>query len=185
MGLEKPISLTCPGPLPPPPPPSSSLSSSWIRSNNDGTNKMMIPKSLPPPSPPCIPPSRELMLSTLLEKDDLVPLFDRAGWASTSIWSAAIWEIRYIMDHYYHQPQPQPTAVGKAHNRMSLCELGRWPGVPGIIWHQFGDDFVLTDQESIMSQLHANVRSNFTNTFLPRDHPHTQTADSDAGHGTN
>lgn len=35
-----------------------------------------------------------------------------------------------------------------------------------------------------MSQLHANVRSNFTDTFLPKDHPHTHTADSDAGHGT-
>lgn len=94
-----------------------------------------------------------LRLSTLLEEDDLVPLFDGAGWAGTRVWAAAIWGLKYLIDNY----------SGKS---MTLCEVGCGLGVPGMVWHQLGQDVVLTDQESIMTQLVENAKSNFVNSFL-------------------
>lgn len=130
-----------------------------------------LPQSTLPSSQPIVttPPPRRLTLSTLLEEDDLAPLFDGAGWAGTRVWSAAIWAARYIVDHYGRGSQ----------NRMSLCELGCGLGVPGMVWHQFGGDVVLTDQESIMSQLDANVRSNFPDTFVSRTHFESDKDDHD------
>jgi len=93
-----------------------------------------------------------LRLSTLLQENDLVALFDGAGWAGTRVWAAAIWGIRYIIDTYGHE-------------NMSLCELGCGLGVPGMVWHQLGKDSVLTDQESIMTQMVENTRSNFSESF--------------------
>eukprot|EP01083_Nonionella_stella_P039892 108507_1 len=49
---------------------------------------------------------------------------------------------------------------------MNLCELGCGLGVPGMVWHQLGNDVVLTDQESIMAQMVENTRSNFKETFV-------------------
>lgn len=97
-----------------------------------------------------------LRLSTLLEEDDLVPLFDGAGWAGTRVWAAAIWGVQYLIDNYSDKD-------------MNLCELGCGLGVPGMIWHQLGRDVVLTDQEGIMTQLVENVRSNFMKSFV--NHP--------------
>lgn len=93
-----------------------------------------------------------LRLSTLLEEDDIVPLFDGAGWAGTRVWAAAIWGIKYLIDEYGDQ-------------NLSLCELGCGLGVPGMIWHQLGYDAVLTDQESIMTQMVENVKSNFPDSW--------------------
>ena len=92
-----------------------------------------------------------LRISTLLEEEDLVPLFDGAGWAGTRVWAAAIWGIKYLVENY---------------SGMNLCELGCGLGVPGMVWHQLGNDVVLTDQESIMAQMVENTRSNFKETFV-------------------
>ncbi len=64
-----------------------------------------------------------LRLSSLLEEDDLVPLFDGAGWAGTRVWAAAIWGLKYLIEEYGDQ-------------NLSLCELGCGLGVPGMVWHQ-------------------------------------------------
>jgi hypothetical protein len=98
-----------------------------------------------------------LRLSTLLEEDDLVPLFDGAGWAGTRVWAAAIWGIKYLIDEYGDQ-------------NLNLCELGCGLGVPGMVWHQMGKDCVLTDQESIMAQIVENARSNFGTSFSNTAH---------------
>mmetsp|Transcript_4394 Transcript_4394/g.8460 ORF Transcript_4394/g.8460 Transcript_4394/m.8460 type:complete len:290 (+) Transcript_4394:139-1008(+) len=95
-----------------------------------------------------------LRLSTLLKEDDLVPLFDGAGWAGTRVWAAAIWGLKYLIDNYSEE------------QNMTLCELGCGLGVPGMVWHQLGRDVVLTDQESIMTQLVDNAKSNFMNGFM-------------------
>lgn len=96
-----------------------------------------------------------LRLSTLLQENDLVPLFDGAGWAGTRVWAAAIWGLKYLIDNY-------------SERNMTLCELGCGLGVPGMVWHQLGRDVVLTDQESIMTQLVENAKSNFLNSFMNR-----------------
>jgi Putative methyltransferase. len=96
-----------------------------------------------------------LRLSTLLQENDLVPLFDGAGWAGTRVWAAAIWGLKYLIDNY-------------SERNMTLCELGCGLGVPGMVWHQLGRDVVLTDQESIMTQLVENAKSNFMNSYMNR-----------------
>jgi len=101
-----------------------------------------------------------LLLSTLLEEDDIVPLFDGAGWAGTRVWAAAIWGIKYLIEEYGEQINK-----GEKYMNMSMCELGCGLGVPGMVWHQMGHDAILTDQESIMHQMVENVKSNFANTF--------------------
>ena len=101
-----------------------------------------------------------IRISTLLEEDDLVPIFDGAGWAGTRVWSAAIWGIKYLVEEYGKK------SSNNSSNIMSLCELGCGLGVPGMIWHQMGGDVVLSDQESIMSQLKQNVESNFKRTYV-------------------
>lgn len=99
---------------------------------------------------------RKLVLSTLLKEDDLVPLFDGAGWAGTRVWPCAIWAIKYMIDLH-----------GK--DKLSLCELGCGLGVPGMIWHQLGQSVVLSDQHRIMSQIKENVESNFPDTVGKSD----------------
>ena len=103
---------------------------------------------------PTDPESRTLTLSTLLEPDDLAPLFAGAQWAGTSVWHAAIHGMFYMEKEYGTE-----MATGA-----SLLELGCGLGVPGMIWHMLGGNAVLSDQESIMSQLHGNLQSNFPDT---------------------
>ena len=43
-----------------------------------------------------------------------------------------------------------------------MLELGCGLGVPGMVAYQMGANVVLTDQESIMSQLNKNIESNFS-----------------------
>jgi hypothetical protein len=94
-----------------------------------------------------------LRLSTLLEEEDMVPLFDGAGWAGTRVWAAAIWGTKYLIENY-------------SDKNLNLCELGCGLGVPGMVWHQMGNDVVLTDQESIMAQMVDNARSIFGESFV-------------------
>jgi len=108
--------------------------------------------------------SRKLTLSTLLKERDLVPLFDGAGWAGTKLWPAAIWGIKYIVDHYGLN-KVNKKGDGAVSASMSLCELGCGLGLPGMISHMYGFDVLLTDQEIIMSQLSENVEANFPETF--------------------
>lgn len=114
---------------------------------------------------------KRITISTLLEEDDLVPIFDGAGWAGTRVWSAAIYGIKYLVEHFGTElvnidDNDHDKRVHRKKNNMSLCELGCGLGVPGMIWHQLGADVVLSDQPSIMSQLKENVKANFTETYI-------------------
>jgi len=105
---------------------------------------------------PTDPKSRSLALTTLLEPDELAPLFAGAQWAGTRVWHAAIHGMFYMEKEY----------VAEMSTGASLLELGCGLGVPGMVWHMLGGNAVLSDQESIMSQLHANLRTNFPNTTM-------------------
>jgi len=107
---------------------------------------------------PTDPRCRTLSLSTLLEPDDLAPLFAGAQWAGTRVWHAAIHGMFYMEKEYN----------ADASTGASLLELGCGLGVPGMIWHMLGGNAVLSDQESIMSQLHVNLRTNFAETTTTR-----------------
>lgn len=96
--------------------------------------------------------TKPLLISTLLEPNDLAPLFDGAGWAGTRVWHAAIAAIQYLVE--------QSIVSSSTH----FLELGCGLGVPGMILHSLYDCKVcLTDQESILSQLQHNIQSNFEN----------------------
>lgn len=91
-----------------------------------------------------------LHLSTLLEEDDLAPLFAGAQWAGTRVWHAAIAAIEYL------------TQDNTLSSETRFLELGCGLGVPGLVLHSLYDSHVcLTDQESIMSQLQHNLQTNF------------------------
>lgn len=120
----------------------------------------------------CYPPKeKRITLSTLLQEDDLAPLFDGAGWAGTRLWAAAIWGTKYLIDHGSKRSKSDDNNAENSgsdeHNYIanitnkSLCELGCGLGFPGMIWHTFGGNTVLTEQDSIMSQLKTNIKSNF------------------------
>merc|ERR1739844_595681 len=66
-GLEEAVSFTYPF--------GNTAKETEPNSNNDGDGGTYATKSI--------------TLSTLLEEDDLVPIFDGAGWAGTRVWSAA------------------------------------------------------------------------------------------------
>ena len=122
--------------------------------------------------------NKPIRISTLLEEDDLVPIFDGAGWAGTRVWAAAIYAIQYLVKEYnpFHNKN---VGQNKSSRRvMSLCELGCGLGVPGMIWHQLGGDVVLSDQPRIMSQLVQNVQSNFQETFVSLNSTTTNTTSS-------
>jgi predicted nicotinamide N-methyase len=108
---------------------------------------------------PTDPTGAELELSTLLEPDELAPLFAGAQWAGTRVWHAAIRGMRYMEEEH-----GDAMAAGA-----SLLELGCGLGVPGMVWHRLGGTAVLTDQESIMSQLRGNLASNFGGSLASGD----------------
>lgn len=102
---------------------------------------------------------RKIVLSTLLEEDDLAPLFDGSRWAGTRLWGAAVRAIQYISGHL-------PDANLSDHqinismddcSSTTMLELGCGLGVPGMIFHMLGGNVVLTDQADILSQLEKNV----------------------------
>lgn len=96
---------------------------------------------------------KSLHLSTLLEPDDMAPLFSGAEWAGTRVWHAAIRAIEYLDRHHHTDLKGGST----------LLELGCGLGVPGMIACQLGAEVLLTDQINIMSQLSKNVLDNFPN----------------------
>jgi len=105
---------------------------------------------------------RKLVISTLLEEDDLAPLFDGSRWAGTRLWAAAVRAVQYINGRLPGTEDLVQTKEndGKA---ISLLELGCGLGVPGMIFHLLGCNVVLTDQIEILSQLEKNVLGNFPN----------------------
>jgi predicted nicotinamide N-methyase len=97
---------------------------------------------------------KPLQISTLLQPQDLAPLFDGAQWAGTRVWHAAIAAIHYLVS----------TSTITSSTR--ILELGAGLGVPGMVLHSlYKCPVLLTDQESIISQLQQNVQDNFTCTL--------------------
>jgi predicted nicotinamide N-methyase len=95
--------------------------------------------------------TRTLHLSTLLQQDDIAPLFAGAQWAGTRVWHAAIAMLQYLVDHH-----DMILRQGR------LLELGCGLGVPGMLCHElYNTETYLTDQESILSQLQLNIETNF------------------------
>lgn len=98
-----------------------------------------------------------LNLSTVLQEGSIAPLFDGTQWAGTRVWKAAVVGLEYILR------QRQSEKLG------ALLELGCGLGVPGMIWKQVlnADEgsssprVVLTDRDSLVPQLQANVEENF------------------------
>jgi predicted nicotinamide N-methyase len=96
---------------------------------------------------------RAILISTLLEEDDLAPLFAGAQWAGTRVWHAAICMMKYLADN--HQDDLKTP-------NCQLLELGCGLGVPGMLCNALYDTKTyLTDQESILSQLKHNIQENF------------------------
>lgn len=110
---------------------------------------------------------RKIVISTLLEEEDLAPLFDGSRWAGTRLWSAAIRGMQFISGQL-----PGTEAIlsengmklPKNGDRTTMLELGCGLGVPGMIYHLLGGDVVLSDQVDILSQLETNIISNFPRT---------------------
>ena len=98
-----------------------------------------------------------LSLSTVLQEGSIAPLFDGTQWAGTRVWKAAVVGLEYILRQR------------KKQNLGSLLELGCGLGVPGMIWKQVlsssseqgSSRVVLTDRDSLVPQLEANVEANF------------------------
>lgn len=124
---------------------------------------------------------RKIILSTLLEEDDIAPIFDGARWAGTRLWRAAIRSIQYLAGHLPDTNVPPDIRLLRTipnnsiansnesvtnNNAVSILELGCGLGVPGMIFHLLGCNVVLTDQEDILSQLEKNVMNNFPNSSL-------------------
>jgi predicted nicotinamide N-methyase len=92
-----------------------------------------------------------LRLSTLLQPEDLAPLFAGAQWAGTRVWHASIAAVQYLISN------------ARISSSTRVLELGSGLGVPGILLHAlYQCPVTLTDQESILSQLQHNVEHNFT-----------------------
>eukprot|EP00571_Detonula_confervacea_P011882 CAMPEP_0172302460 /NCGR_PEP_ID=MMETSP1058-20130122/4158_1 /TAXON_ID=83371 /ORGANISM="Detonula confervacea, Strain CCMP 353" /LENGTH=273 /DNA_ID=CAMNT_0013012943 /DNA_START=54 /DNA_END=872 /DNA_ORIENTATION=+ len=106
---------------------------------------------------------RKIVVSTLLEEEDLAPLFDGSRWAGTRLWGAAVRAIQYISGHL-PGANIADHGIKISTNDDSLLELGCGLGVPGMIYHLIGGNVVLTDQAEILSQLEKNVVDNFPST---------------------
>lgn len=97
-----------------------------------------------------------LHLSTLLEPENIAPLFSGSEWAGTRVWDAAERAIEYLEDVYENE-------LSNTGGGASVLELGCGLGIPGMIARLMGSSFVLlTDQDSLCSQLRKNVAANFS-----------------------
>jgi hypothetical protein len=132
--------------------------------------------------------SRPLQLSTILQPEDMAPLFHGTQWAGTRVWHAAIAATQYLLQHYssllnhgnnninasaiatfsssdVSETTPSSIMIPPPCSRRTvLLELGCGLGVPGMILHALFPDttsVILTDQASIMSQLETNLQRNF------------------------
>mmetsp|Transcript_7798 Transcript_7798/g.14124 ORF Transcript_7798/g.14124 Transcript_7798/m.14124 type:complete len:312 (-) Transcript_7798:31-966(-) len=112
---------------------------------------------------------RKIVVSTLLEEEDLAPLFDGSRWAGTRLWGAAVRGIQYVSGHL---PGTEVSLMDHGiklptkNDEVTMLELGCGLGVPAMIYHMLGGGVVLTDQIDILSQLEKNVDSNFPQTAI-------------------
>jgi len=126
---------------------------------------------------------RKIVLSTLLEEEDLAPLFDGSRWAGTRLWAAAVRCIQFISGHL---PGTEVTLLDNgiklptSTDRVTMLELGCGLRVPGIIFHFLGGDIVLTDQADILSQLETNVVSNFPHAAIASTSPNKTSSSEDS-----
>ena len=115
-----------------------------------------------------------LSLSTVLEEGSIAPLFDGTQWAGTRVWKAAILGLEYLLRERQKQRHDQNSKGGACFG--SLLELGCGLGVPGMVWKQIlsveqaqqeqhqkmsPPRVVLTDRDSLVSQLKENIAVNF------------------------
>jgi len=120
--------------------------------------------------------SRTLHISTLLDEQDIAPLFSGAEWAGTRVWHAAVRAIEYmyvdngnwhsscknmIYECLNNKTNNESTKANVKANRKNVLELGCGLGVPGMIACLMGAKVVLTDQESLLQQLEKNIEQNF------------------------
>ena len=129
---------------------------------------------------------RRLRISTLLDEDDIAPLFDGSRWAGTRLWGAAIRAAQFL-DGRLPDADPGEAGAGvygigpacgggrgesgEGRTPVRLLELGAGLAVPGMIYHLLGGDVVVTDQADILSQLEANVTGNFPSSEEGADGP--------------
>jgi len=104
---------------------------------------------------------RTLQLSTLLEEQDIAPIFSGAEWAGTRVWHAAIRLIDYMYNEKFSKDNIA-YSIMNGKSRPSLLELGCGLGVPGMIASLRGATTVLSDQENLLDQLRRNLENNFT-----------------------
>ncbi|KAK1746811.1 lysine methyltransferase [Skeletonema marinoi] len=101
---------------------------------------------------------RKITISTLLEEDDLAPLFGGCQWAGTRLWGAAVLAIQYLAGHLEMDESNSCGSGAKFELRANV---------------------VLTDQEDILTQLEKNVEENFPSTVISNE---TSSSDSSAAH---
>mmetsp|Transcript_18562 Transcript_18562/g.38135 ORF Transcript_18562/g.38135 Transcript_18562/m.38135 type:complete len:390 (+) Transcript_18562:169-1338(+) len=151
--------------------------------NNNNTSNTYINNdnsSLPP-----------LRLSTALSEQSIAPLFDGTQWAGTRVWKAAVLGLEYLVRERQRRRRVvigvEGTGAPQRQQQQlplfsSLLELGCGLGVPGMVWKQLLDHeyeqnqqqqslssscnndnrrVILTDRESLVSQLQDNIRTNF------------------------
>ncbi|GMI27542.1 hypothetical protein TeGR_g13134 [Tetraparma gracilis] len=106
-------------------------------------------------SPPSSAPST-LSVSTTLPESEISPLFSGTAWAGTRLWYSAVDSISYLHDSGLLSSLPAEPAI---------LELGAGLGIPGMClarhYAASPKPVVLTDLPEILSQLQANVASNF------------------------
>ena len=120
---------------------------------------------------------RKITISTLLEEDDLAPLFGGCQWAGTRLWGAAVRAIQFLAGHLEIDESiaaannfELSSIISRDNNKnTTLLELGCGLGVPGMVYHMLGSNVVLTDQEDILTQLVKNVQDNFPSTCISNE----------------
>ena len=110
--------------------------------------------------------NKPLTLSTVLQEDDLAPLFHGTQWAGTRVWKAALLAIDYVLQNVVApMKQKQKDENGQPQQKLSLLELGCGLGVPGMVLHALHptifNNVVLTDQQALLLQLDHNLKHNF------------------------
>lgn len=109
---------------------------------------------------------RKITISTLLEEEDLAPLFGGCQWAGTRLWGAAVRAIQFLAGNLEMQESNKFELNKSGDDATTLLELGCGLGVPGMIYHMLGSTVVLTDQEDILVQLERNVEDNFPSSVI-------------------
>ena len=120
--------------------------------------------------------NKPLTLSTVLQEDDLAPLFHGTQWAGTRVWKAALIAIDYVLQNVI-----APMQQDGQQQTLSFLELGCGLGVPGMVLHALHPtvftNVVLTDQQALLEQLNHNLKENF-GTEVNDDNAETRQIDS-------